>query len=94
MISAELRLHQESLPLLDVPETWHATTGVDPDQARGVILLADPFRMDAHLLVRGMSRCYPNTPIVGGMTSGANHDDVLGPFWTSRSMTKAVSRWC
>ncbi|MBA2758563.1 MAG: FIST C-terminal domain-containing protein [Chloroflexia bacterium] len=74
VIADLLRLHQESLPLLDVPETWHATTGVDPDQARGVILLADPFRMDAHLLVRGMSRCYPNTPIVGGMTSGANHD--------------------
>ncbi len=67
-----VRLHQESLPLLDEPELWHETTGIHPDDARGVILLADPFRMDAHLLVRGLSRCYPATPIVGGMTSGVN----------------------
>src|SRR5665811_286286 len=68
-----IRLHQESLPLLEAPETWHETTGVDADGVSGIILLADPYRMDSHLLVRGLSRCYPETPIVGGMTSGVNH---------------------
>lgn len=67
-----VRLHQESLPLLDEPDVWHETTGVDPGEIRGIILLADPFRMDAHLLIRGLSHCYPDTPIVGGMTSGVN----------------------
>lgn len=69
-----LRLHQESLPLLEEPELWHDTTGVRPDEVRGVILLADPFRMDSHLLVRGLSGCYSATPIVGGMTSGVNQE--------------------
>jgi len=67
-----VRLHQESLPLLEEPDVWHETTGVRPNDVQGVILLADPFRMDAHLLVRGISRCYPTTPVVGGMTSGVN----------------------
>lgn len=66
-----IRLHQESLPLLEEPSVWHETTGVNQDDVRGIILLADPFRMDSHLLVRGLSRCYPDTPIAGGMTSGA-----------------------
>src|SRR5690606_3001996 len=33
-----IRLHQESLPILDDPVTWHATTGVDAERVRGIFL--------------------------------------------------------
>jgi small ligand-binding sensory domain FIST len=68
-----VRLHQESVPLLDEPETWHATTGVDPAGVKGAILLADPYRMDANALICGLRGCYPGVPIVGGMASASEH---------------------
>src|SRR5690606_1794148 len=68
-----VRLHQESVPLLDEPETWHATTGVDPAGVRGILLLADPSRMDANALVGGLRGCYPGVPIPGGMASASEH---------------------
>lgn len=68
-----VRLHQESVPLLEEPETWHATTGVDPAGVRGIILLADPYRMDSSALISGLGGCYPDTPILGGMASASEH---------------------
>jgi small ligand-binding sensory domain FIST len=68
-----VRLHQETLPLLDEPEAWHTSTGVDPARLRGIVLLADPYRMDANALVCGLGGCYPGIPIVGGMTSASEH---------------------
>lgn len=75
-----VRLHQESLPLLNEPETWHEATGVDPRGVSGIILLADPFRMDSHLLVQGLSRCYSDIPVVGGMTSGTRQQRQTWTF--------------
>lgn len=75
-----VRLHQESLPVLEEPDIWHEATGVDPAGIRGIVLLADPFRMDSHQLVQGLSRCYPHTPIVGGMTSGVNQQRQTWTF--------------
>jgi small ligand-binding sensory domain FIST len=68
-----VRLHQESVPLLDEPETWHGTTGVDPGAVKGILLLADPFRMDSNALICGLRGCYPGVPVVGGMASASEH---------------------
>lgn len=68
-----IRLHQESLAVLDEPETWHATTGVELDRVKGIFLLADPFRMDSHDLLCGLRGCYPGVPLLGGMTSASEH---------------------
>ena len=68
-----VRLHQESLPILDEPETWHTTAGVDPARLSGILLLADPYRMDSHALVCGLRQCYPGVPMVGGMMSASEH---------------------
>jgi small ligand-binding sensory domain FIST len=68
-----VRLHQESVPLLEEPETWHAATGVDPAGVKGILLLADPYRMDSNALVCGLDGCYPGVPIVGGMASASEH---------------------
>jgi small ligand-binding sensory domain FIST len=68
-----VRLHQESVPLLEEPETWHATTGVDPAGVRGILLLADPYRMDSNALISGLRGSYPGVPIAGGMASASEH---------------------
>jgi small ligand-binding sensory domain FIST len=68
-----LRLHQESLSMLHDPETWHAATGIDPAELGGILLFADPFRLDAHELLCGVRTCYPGVPVVGGMTSASQH---------------------
>lgn len=68
-----VRLHQESVPLLEDSETWHGTTGVDPTGVKGVLLVADPYRMDANALICGLRGCYPGVPIVGGMASASEH---------------------
>ncbi|MDQ4045698.1 MAG: hypothetical protein M3173_09665, partial [Chloroflexota bacterium] len=68
-----VRLHQESVALLDDPQTWHAHTGVDPAGLTGILLVTDPYRMDAHALLCGVRGCYPGVPVVGGMTSASEH---------------------
>ncbi|HYH13142.1 MAG TPA: FIST N-terminal domain-containing protein [Thermomicrobiales bacterium] len=68
-----VRLHQESLSVLDEPDTWHMTTGVTVDRVKGIFLLADPYRMDSHDLLCGLRGCYPGVPLVGGMTSASEH---------------------
>lgn len=68
-----VRLHQESLPLLEESGIWRDSTGVDADRVRGIVLLADPYRMDSHALLRGLRHRYPEVPIVGGMMSASEH---------------------
>ncbi len=73
VVATPIRLHQESVPLLEEPETWHATTGVEPNGVKGIILLADPYRMDSNALISGLGGCYPGAPILGGMASASEH---------------------
>ena len=68
-----VRLHQESLPLLSDPVVWHGHTGVEPEGLGGILLFADPFRIDANALLQGMQTCYPGVPVVGGVTSASEH---------------------
>jgi small ligand-binding sensory domain FIST len=68
-----IRLDQDSLAALNNPETWHAGTGRSPESVRGILLFADPYRMDSTALSDGLHRCYPDVPIVGGMMSASEH---------------------
>jgi small ligand-binding sensory domain FIST len=68
-----VRLHQESLALLEDAETWRDTTAVDPASVRGIVLLADPYRMDANALLCGLRQRYPGVPVAGGMMSASEH---------------------
>ncbi len=73
IVATPIRLHQESVPLMEEPDTWHATTGVDPAGVKGILLFADPYRMDSHALLGGLRECYPGVPIAGGMASASEH---------------------
>lgn len=41
------------------------------DDLNGILLFADPFTIDPEGLIQRLNKSYPNTPIVGGLASGA-----------------------
>ena len=51
---------------------WRALTGVAPGAQPKFLVLADPFTLDAHALVRGLDRAYPRAPKFGGLASGGD----------------------
>lgn len=68
-----VRLHQGSPALFDEPNRWHQRSGLAPGKVRGILLFADPYRMDSTALSDGLHQCYPDVPIVGGMMSASEH---------------------
>jgi small ligand-binding sensory domain FIST len=65
--------HVEMASLPD-PDTgaasWHGLAGIGPRSRPKFLLLADPFTVDADVLVRGLDRAYPRAPKFGGLASG------------------------
>jgi small ligand-binding sensory domain FIST len=49
---------------------WHAIVGATPAARPKLLLLADPFTMDARELVAGLDLAYPDAPKFGGLASG------------------------
>jgi len=78
-----VHLEMASLPDPETgPEAWRELAGVDPRSGPKLLLLADPFTIDADLLVRGLDRAYPGAPKFGGLASGGaaagDHRLLLG----------------
>jgi len=61
-----------SLPPADAAgaRAWRALVGRAPEASPKLLLLADPFTIDAHELVDGLDRAYPGAPKFGGLASG------------------------
>lgn len=61
-----------SLPPADAAgaRAWRALVGRAPEASPKLLLLADPFTIDARELVDGLDRAYPGAPKFGGLASG------------------------
>jgi small ligand-binding sensory domain FIST len=63
--------------------TWRSLTGAAPESRPKILLLADPFTIDAHALIDGLDLAYPGAPKFGGLASGGRapgeHRILLGP---------------
>ncbi|CAN5758769.1 FIST C-terminal domain-containing protein [soil metagenome] len=66
-----VRFTQSMLDSIEDPETFRNRLGVDTADVNGWLLLADPFRMDASLLIDRMNDAYPGMPMIGGLASPA-----------------------
>jgi small ligand-binding sensory domain FIST len=51
-------------------EAWRATVGVPAQPAPKLLLLADPFTIDAPALLAGLDAAFPRAPKFGGLASG------------------------
>ncbi len=56
------------------PDVWAEAVGVDPEAARGIVLLPDPFTFDTATLLTGLDATYPGVPVLGGQVSGGARD--------------------
>ncbi len=52
------------------PGFWHYHLEVGPTESANLILLADPFSIQAEQLVKALGEAYPGAPLVGGLASG------------------------
>jgi small ligand-binding sensory domain FIST len=51
---------------------WQDLAGIDPRSQPKLLLLADPFTIDADLLIEGLDRAYAGAPKFGGLASGGH----------------------
>jgi len=64
-------LDMTSLPPAEAgPAAWRAIAGAAPESQPKLLLLADPFTMDAQALIAGLDGAYPGAPKFGGLASG------------------------
>ncbi len=59
-----------SMPPPEAVAAWRAVVGREPEPQPKILLLADPFTMDAGGLIAGLDRAYPGSPKFGGLASG------------------------
>jgi small ligand-binding sensory domain FIST len=60
------------LPALDgSPQPWRDLVGVDPQLEPQLLIIADPYSIDAGTLLQGLDYAYPDSPKVGGLASGS-----------------------
>ena len=66
------RFHVEttSMPEAAAEAGWRALVGPSPEADPKLLLLADPFTIDAHGLIAGLDGAYPRAPKFGGLASG------------------------
>jgi small ligand-binding sensory domain FIST len=65
------RITQQQVEESNGPAFWHSELGVGPEDEPSLVLLPDPFSMDATRAVEELGAAYPGRPLVGGLVSGA-----------------------
>lgn len=65
------RITQQQVEESNGPAFWHSELDIGPEDEPSLILLPDPFSMDATRAVEELSAAYPGRPLVGGLASGA-----------------------
>jgi small ligand-binding sensory domain FIST len=66
-------VEETSLPGLGAgAAAWHALVGAAPADDPKLLLLSEPFTLDAQALVAGLDAAYPRAPKFGGLASGGH----------------------
>lgn len=76
---------RQMLPNADMPpEAWERIVGVAASDSPCLVLLPDPFSIDAELLVAGLDFAYPRSTKVGGLASGGRQPGENALFINDR----------
>jgi len=79
-------LRQESMPTADAgPDEWETALGAPVAATPQLILLPDPFSIDAEALVAGLDFAYPGSIKVGGLASGGRQPGENALFMNERT---------
>ncbi len=81
---------QDTVQEANGPGFWHFETGLDATQARAVLLLADPFTVNAEALVREISEAYPDQPVLGGLASALDNPRNTWLFLDGRAIERGA----
>ncbi len=65
-----VRVNQAQVDAAEDKNSWHAETGLAPEQVNGWLAFLDPFHMDAEAWLRSWNENYPSLPVYGGLASG------------------------
>lgn len=65
------RVTQQQVEESNGPAFWHSELSIGPEDEPSLLLLPDPFSIDATRVVEELSAAYPGRPLVGGLASGA-----------------------
>lgn len=65
----------------DPPSAWVDRLGVAPSDARGFVVLPEPFTSAADRLIAGLDFAYPMAPKIGGIVSGSRSATGHALFW-------------
>jgi small ligand-binding sensory domain FIST len=61
---------QEMLKKIRNGRDWYAQLGVRREDVNAWLLFADPYHLDCEQLIDGLTQAYPQTQIMGGLSSG------------------------
>lgn len=75
-----VRLHQASQDVLAEPAHWFEIHDIQPEDVRGWMLFAEPYRMDVQETVVHLRSLYPGVPMVGALTSTQRQDRRMWVF--------------
>jgi len=64
------RVTEDELEEASGPDFWHFQTEITAEENPNLLLLADPFSIQAVHLVQELTLAYPAAPLIGGLASG------------------------
>ena len=74
------QFNQEQVESNDTP-AWHRSLNVTPSQCNGWLVFADPFHLDCESWLRQWNEAYPEIPILGGLASGNNTEQLTQVYF-------------
>lgn len=69
-----IRLHQEMQDVLADPDLWYSLHELHPDDVEGWLVFAEPYRMDVQETLTHLRARYPDSPMIGALTSSHRND--------------------
>ncbi|MCH8195218.1 MAG: FIST C-terminal domain-containing protein [Chloroflexi bacterium] len=84
-------VENEALPDLDAgPGAWEQLIGVEASQEPHLVVLVDPFSLQAENLLTGLDYAYPGSVKVGGLASGGSQPGSNALILGDRSLSKGA----
>lgn len=87
----EFQVQQDEMPDADAPpEEWESLVGVNAADRPALVLLSDPFSIQADALVSGLDYAFPTSVKIGGLASGGSRPSENALFVGHRILRRGA----